>query len=536
MKTFDHLRRFGFFCLLLATLTGAALAQTTVFTYQGKLADGATPANGNYEFQFRLYDAQAVGTGTQIGGVVQTVNATVTNGIFTVQLDFGAGSFDGAARFLEISVRRSAEESFVTLAPRQSLTSAPYAIRSRSSETAENALQLGGSAANLYVKTTDSRLFNDRMPIPGSTNYIQNTTNTQAFADFNISGEGRATILTATQQFKIGSERVLSIAGTNNLFVGADAGAVNTGGFNTFVGAGAGQANTTGNQNTFVGRAAGLSNTTAFGNSFFGRSSGLNTTTGEQNSFFGQEAGMSNTTGRFNAFFGALAGRSNSGGEGNSFFGTSAGLQNTTGTVNSFFGLDAGRANTVGGFNTFVGSAAGQDNTLGNENAFFGRAAGANNTTGTGNTFLGRSAGTGNLSGNQNTFVGFEAGNSNPGSNNTLLGAEAQTGVANLSFATAVGSGAVVSTSNTIALGRTNGADKVRIFGLGSAGVTQLCRNLNNEIATCSLPLTEANGELAETLKRQQAQIDAQAKEIALLKELVCAQNKAAAVCAEENK
>ena len=34
----------------------ATVAQTTAFTYQGKLADGANPANGNYDFEFRLAD------------------------------------------------------------------------------------------------------------------------------------------------------------------------------------------------------------------------------------------------------------------------------------------------------------------------------------------------------------------------------------------------------------------------------------------------------------------------------------------------
>ena len=521
MNTYNSIKQIAFFLLISTALAGTAFAQTTVFTYQGKLNDGAAAANGSYELQFKLYDTPAVGSGAQIGGIVQTVNATATNGIFTVELDFGAAAFDGGARFLEIAVRRSAQESFATLEPRQPLTSTPYAIKARIAETAvtaNNAQQLGGVAASEYVQTDDSRMSDARTPLPGSPDYIRNSASLQTTSNFNISGEGRANVLTAAQQFNIGASRVLSVAGTNNLFVGVNAGAVNTGG-----------------ENTFVGRAAGAGNTTAFGNSFFGRSAGLGTTTGEQNSFFGQEAGLSNSTARYNAFFGALTGRSNTTGEGNSFFGTTAGLMNTTGTVNSFFGLDAGRANTTGGWNTFVGSAAGQDNTLGNENSFFGRAAGSNNTTGTGNTFLGRSAGVGNSVGNQNTFVGFEAGFSNPGNNNTLVGAETQTGVAGLFFATAIGAGAVVSNSNTIVLGRTNGADRVRIFGLGAVGSTPLCRNANNEISTCSsFPLAETNnGALVEKLERQQAQLEAQAKEIALLKQLVCAQNKEAAVCGQ---
>ena len=58
-----------------------------------------------------------------------------------------------------------------------------------------------------------------------------------------------------------------------------------------------------------------------------------------------------------------------------------------------------------------------------------------------------------------------------------------------LTFATALGAGSSVSTSNTIALGRSNGSDKVRIYGLGFSGSDHLCRNINNEISFCSSSL-----------------------------------------------
>src|SRR5437773_9798769 len=98
--------------LMLCSMTLLALwaaqsvsAQTTSFTYQGKLADTGSPASGQYDFQFKLFDTATVGTGTQQGSTVTVSNVTVTAGIFTVQIDFGAGSFPGAARFLEIAVK-----------------------------------------------------------------------------------------------------------------------------------------------------------------------------------------------------------------------------------------------------------------------------------------------------------------------------------------------------------------------------------------------------------------------------------------------
>src|SRR2546428_7147323 len=81
----------------LLAATGAS-AQTTGFTYQGRLTDSGTPANGNYDLQFALWDS--LSGGTQIGAT-QTVNTVaVSAAIFTVTLDFGASAFPGAKRFL----------------------------------------------------------------------------------------------------------------------------------------------------------------------------------------------------------------------------------------------------------------------------------------------------------------------------------------------------------------------------------------------------------------------------------------------------
>lgn len=43
--------------LLLTLSAGAAFAQTTSFTYQGRLSDGGTAANGTYDLQFALFDS-----------------------------------------------------------------------------------------------------------------------------------------------------------------------------------------------------------------------------------------------------------------------------------------------------------------------------------------------------------------------------------------------------------------------------------------------------------------------------------------------
>ena len=447
---------------VLVLMIGSAKGQTTQFAYQGKLGDNGNPANGQYDFQIKLFDTATVGTGTQQGSTLTVPNVLVSAGIFTVQLDFGSAVFPGADRFLEIAVKPAGGPTFTVLSPRQPVTSTPYTVRSAtagSADTATNATQLGGLAAS---------------------GFIQNTTSQQTATDFNIGGSGTASILNAATQFNLGGNRILSNAGTDNLFVGIGAGANNAGVENTFFGKNAGQTNTTaatnsffgynagllnttGSNNAFFGGSAGKANTTGFDNAFFGHNAGINNTTAGTNSFFGSEAGFLNTTGQSNAFFGRNAGRQNTTACCNSFFGASAG-QNATGASNSFFGANAGISNTTGVDNSFFGAFAGSSNTTGGSNSFFGESAGGNNTTGINNAFFGRDAGVFNTTGANNVVVGFSTGFGNTtGSNITLIGTFANVGADNLSNASAIGAGAVVSSSNTVVLGRS--ADTVQVPG-----------------------------------------------------------------------
>lgn len=166
-------RSFNFISLLLAFafLTATVAGQTTGFNFQGRLNDGANPANGNVELQFKLFDS--VTGGNQIGAVVLRSSVAVINGVFSTQLDFGAAAFDGSQRFVEIGVRPAGNTSpFTILTPRQQILSAPYAIQ------AKNAAQLGGIDASQYVTTTTV-----------GNSFIKNAT-VQQTGNFNISGNG----------------------------------------------------------------------------------------------------------------------------------------------------------------------------------------------------------------------------------------------------------------------------------------------------------------------------------------------------------
>ena len=127
MKTKTTLIKRAVLLLLLSTFSyqPSTFAQGTTFTYQGRLNDGANPANGNYDLRFGLYTAD-VG-GNQRGPILTNAATAVNNGLFTVALDFGA-VFPGADRWLEIGVRTNGGGTFTTLSPRQPLTPTPYAI------------------------------------------------------------------------------------------------------------------------------------------------------------------------------------------------------------------------------------------------------------------------------------------------------------------------------------------------------------------------------------------------------------------------
>jgi hypothetical protein len=128
-----RLRRRALACAALALIAGAAQAQTTEFAYQGRLEDGGAPADGSFDFEFRPFAAPAGGTAL---AAVQRPGVAVTDGLFTVPLDFGA-QFTGAARHLEVAARPAGAGAFVTVGARQPLAATPYAMRSASAGAAD---------------------------------------------------------------------------------------------------------------------------------------------------------------------------------------------------------------------------------------------------------------------------------------------------------------------------------------------------------------------------------------------------------------
>jgi chaperonin cofactor prefoldin len=138
----------------------------TGFTYQGRLMDANQPADGLYNFRFKLFDGPT--DGNQVGITVDVNNVDVIDGYFTMELDFVGDDTNepqplplgepepqplgltykkiwgnGEGRWLEIGVRPatkllSAEPdplplAYTALGPRQRITPAPYALYALSS-------------------------------------------------------------------------------------------------------------------------------------------------------------------------------------------------------------------------------------------------------------------------------------------------------------------------------------------------------------------------------------------------------------------
>lgn len=102
------------------------------FTYQGRLTDAGSPANGTYDLRFILYDADSAGA--SVGSTQTKDNVTVTNGLFSVELDFGASAWNGDARWVEIAVRPGADSgNYTVLSPRQPISPTPYALYAKAS-------------------------------------------------------------------------------------------------------------------------------------------------------------------------------------------------------------------------------------------------------------------------------------------------------------------------------------------------------------------------------------------------------------------
>jgi hypothetical protein len=135
--------------LLLFASVISAVAQSTAFTYQGRLDDSGVAANGNYDLTFGLYAGSS--GGGPVGTIQTNLDLQVSNGLFTVTLDFG-NVFDGTPYWVELGVRTNgAVTGFTTLAPRQALLASPYAVHAASASTTTGQIEASQLPTNVAL-------------------------------------------------------------------------------------------------------------------------------------------------------------------------------------------------------------------------------------------------------------------------------------------------------------------------------------------------------------------------------------------------
>jgi len=138
----------------------------TAFTYQGFITDNGSPANGNHNLRFELHDNAS--TDSQVGPTVTKNSVAVSDGYFTVELDFG-DVFNGTALWLAIEVQGPGDPGFTTLSPRQALNAAPFALYALNIPVHNHFGQTWSGTATYGLRVTNNGTSGARYGIYGET-------------------------------------------------------------------------------------------------------------------------------------------------------------------------------------------------------------------------------------------------------------------------------------------------------------------------------------------------------------------------------
>jgi hypothetical protein len=229
-----HLSAAGIGLAGLALAVGA-LAQTpldSAFTYQGQLRQAGAPVTDSADFRFSLWDAYA--GGNQIGTTQSLTSVEVTNGLFTVWLDFGSTAFAGEARYLEMEVRVPAGSgAYTLLTPRQEIGAVPYALYALDAPSSTDA----DTVDSFHANTTPTA--NTLLPLNGSAKFPLSVLSTGAGSglDADLLDSQHGAFYRDASNLSTGTlpgarlsgvySSVLTLSNPSNVFVGDGAGVTN---------------------------------------------------------------------------------------------------------------------------------------------------------------------------------------------------------------------------------------------------------------------------------------------------------------------
>ena len=212
--------------LLLLTMLNAqfsiVFAQGTAFTYQGRLNDSGSRADGNYDLTFAVFsDSNGV---NQIGGTVTNTAVAINNGLFTVELDFGPGIFTGAPLWLQIGAETNGGGGvFTLLTPLQQLTPTPYAIYTSSAGSAFSANVASSAMSASFASTAATANGVAAGSVSGagiagnsvvkSLNSLQDSVTLSPGANISITPSGNTLTIAASSTILSSSSNAWSLAG-----------------------------------------------------------------------------------------------------------------------------------------------------------------------------------------------------------------------------------------------------------------------------------------------------------------------------------
>lgn len=169
--------------LAIAATASVSLAQSTAFTYQGRLSVDGAAASGVYDMRFTLFDAAV--NGVAVAPPACLDNVQVTNGVFTAVIDFGKAFATSDTRAIQIEVRADTGQGcgdvtgFTMMDERQVVTSAPSALWARQ---ASGLTPIGGTGADA-VSVDGAGKVGIGTPAPTHTLHIASPTPTLALQD-----------------------------------------------------------------------------------------------------------------------------------------------------------------------------------------------------------------------------------------------------------------------------------------------------------------------------------------------------------------
>ena len=410
----------SFLFLALTVLAGnlAVHAQSTAFTYQGRLDSSGSPSTGSYDLRVFVFDAAGGGF---LRGFLTNSAVVVSNGLFTTTLDFGFGVFNGGPRWLEIGVRSNGTATaFNTLAPRQAVLPAPYAITAGNLSGALSSANLSGiysgqvsfnnggnaffgSGANLNGLNA-SQLTSGTVPAPALGNAWGITGNAGTTPGTQFLG----TTDNQPLEFKVNNQRALRIeptfSGLPNIIWGSAANTVE-GGVQAATIAG-------GNRNTIRGNASystiggGETNTVEGGVQAATIAGGNRNTIRGNASYSTIGGGVFNTIG-LNSFYATIGGGDHNNIGSNSLSATIAGGDfNNIGSNSLSATIAGGQGNAIGWNSSYATIAGGYGNNIGLNSSYATIAGGHGNTTGWNSRFATIAGGYNNFA----TNLAFAAG------------------------------------------------------------------------------------------------------------------------------